>query len=68
MSCLKQKTGTARPSFTAKHLEAMYEQKQDPEHERAVRLGAAMIFAGSVRFIVHEEYQLKVTVHPHSRI
>lgn len=43
---LLQKTGTARPSFTAKHLEAMYEQKHDPEYERAVRLGAAMIFAG----------------------
>ncbi|KAI0092994.1 cytochrome P450 [Irpex rosettiformis] len=37
--------GTARPSFVASNIEAMYGEKHDAEHERATKLAAVMIFA-----------------------
>ncbi|KAI0788920.1 cytochrome P450 [Irpex lacteus] len=40
--------GTARPSFTAKYIEAMYGKPHNAEQERALRLAAAMIYAGEV--------------------
>lgn len=43
-----QKAGTARPSFTAKYIEAMYGKPHNVEQERALRLAAAMIYAGEV--------------------
>ncbi|KAI0093004.1 cytochrome P450 [Irpex rosettiformis] len=39
----QMKTGMARPSFTSKHLEAMYGEEQDPQQICALRFAAGMI-------------------------
>ena len=41
-----QKAGTARPSFVASNLEAMYGEEPDPEQQRAIKLASAMMFIG----------------------
>ncbi|KAI0092998.1 cytochrome P450 [Irpex rosettiformis] len=49
----QMKNGTARLSFTAKHLEAAFGKEHDSEEERAVRLGAAMIFTAGFETTWH---------------
>ena len=51
-------------SFTAKHLEAMFGEGHKPEEERAVRLGAAMIFAGMRHNIFKRREHLVFTMYP----
>ncbi|KAI0092996.1 cytochrome P450 [Irpex rosettiformis] len=49
----EMQTGTARPSFVSRHLEAMFGHKQDAEKERALKLAAGMIFAAGFETTWH---------------